>query len=414
MTEAKRANLLMVLCFFVYSISYIGKYSYSTNIQNVITEFQVSKAYAGYVTSAFFFCYGAGQLINGILCERMDSKWTISLALCISAVLTFLMFFLKNVFVMATLWGINGLVLSVLWCHCIKLLATVKDPKYMAKSVTVLSLTLPAGIVSAYVCSALFTYFNFWRLNYLFASAMLLAIGLIFLFTMLRIEKTTVAEEPVTVEEKKKVDGTGTMFRVFGFAVVPIFFISVCTGLIRDGSSTWMPVLLTEIFEMPDFFSILLTLGLPLMGVFSAFLSTRLIKRTKNALVSCLLSGGLALVVTVVLAFAFDVHVALLVFLFMVLSIAAYVMGNTLTSVLPLYYKDRLKSGQTAGIVDAVIYLGSALSTLFLGDLVDGLGWSAFMVFLLVCAVVVTVMSAAGIFLLKKKDEKNLGEIKDD
>ncbi len=50
MTELKRNRVLLLMCFLAYSISYVGKYSYSTNIQNVITEFEISKEYAGYVT----------------------------------------------------------------------------------------------------------------------------------------------------------------------------------------------------------------------------------------------------------------------------------------------------------------------------------------------------------------------------
>lgn len=396
MTEIKKNRLLLLMCFLVYSISYIGKYSYSTNIQNVITQFSVSKAYAGYVTSAFFFCYGVGQLINGILCEKLNSKWTITVSMCLSAGITLTMFFLKNIFVMAVLWGLNGLIMSTLWCHCIKLLATIRDKKYVVKSVTVMSITLPVGVVFSYGCSALFTYLNHWKFAYLLSAGLLLGIGLAFFFIVGRIEKKT--DSQIQEEEKaEKVQGDKNLLQVFGLLSIPLFLIAIATGLIRDGASTWLPVLLSDTYHLPDSFSILLTVGLPLMGVFAARLSTTLMRKTDNLFGSCLFSGGIIAVVMAILVFAFQSSFVLLVALFMLLSLAGYVLGNLLTSVLPLYYKGQLKSGQTAGVINASVYLGSTLSSLFLGGIVDGAGWRAFMIVLLAFAAILVGMSLIGI-----------------
>ncbi len=391
------------MCFFAYSISYIGKYSYSTNIQNVINEFGVTKAYAGYVTSAFFFCYGIGQLVNGILCEKLNSKWTITLSLCISAVITFVMFFLKSILAMAILWGVNGLILSTLWCHSIKLLATIKEKSYMTKSVTVMSITLPVGVVSAYGCSALFTYFKVWKIDYLFSAILLLVIGIVFFFIVGQVEERQ--DNPKEKVEKEKQEGKN-IFQMFGLMVVPLLLISIGAGLIRDGSSTWMPVLLGEMYALPDYFSILLTLGLPLMGVFTAMISTRLIKITKRVFGSCFVAGIGGILVTAVLVVAFKSSFILLIVLFMILSVAGYVLANTITSILPLYYKGELKSGQAAGLTNACVYLGSTFSSLFLGGLVDQSGWQAFMIFMFACTIIITVMSILGIVVGKRTYEK--------
>ncbi len=406
MVELKRNRLLLLMCFLAYSISYIGKYSYSTNIQNVITDFAISKAYAGYVTSAFFFCYGIGQLINGILCERLNSKWTITLSLCASAGITFAMFFLKNIFVMTVLWGLNGLILSTLWCHSVKLLATIRDKKQVAKTVTVMSITLPVGVVFSYGSSAAFTAFNFWKLTYLLSAGLLLVIGVFFFFVVGKVEEKPQENERGEVESssRKEKQDKKNVLKVFGWLFIPIFLISVATGIIRDGASTWLPVILNDTYHTSDFVSILLTVGLPLMGVFAAMAATYLMEKTKNLFVCCVISGGAILLSMIVLAFAFETSVALLVGLFMILSLAGYILGNVFTSILPLYYKGQLKSGQTAGLTNACIYLGSTVSSFCLGGVVDEFGWQAFMSVFLVCAVVLVAMSLLG--LLKRKKEK--------
>ncbi len=399
--SVKRKNVLLILiCFLAYAISYIGKYSYSTNINNVITTFGVTKAQAGFVTSCFFFCYGAGQFINGLLSERLNSKRTVCLALIGSAALTLSMFFTGSIYVMTVLWGLNGYVLSALWCHCIKLLATIRDKSYVGRAITVMSLTLPAGIVSAYGTSALFTYLGVWKFAYIFSAVLLAGVAAAFFFVVTATEE---APEPAAVREQKEEPRQMGLLQFFGVAMVPIFLIAACTGIVRDGSSTWMPVLLAEAFSMPDFFSILVTLGLPFMGVFTAVIATVLMNRLKSIMASAQISGVLALAVGAVLCLAWNSNAATVILLFMLLSLAAYILGNTLTSVLPLYYKGKLKSGQTAGVVNSFIYLGSAVSSFSLGGLVDGFGWPTFMLTMLLCAAAITLSALLGLALLRNK-----------
>ncbi len=403
MKELKRNRLLLLMCFLAYSISYVGKYSYSTNIQNVITDFAISKAYAGYVTSAFFFCYGIGQLVNGILCERLNSKWTITLSLCASSGITLAMFFLKNIFAMAVLWGVNGLILSTLWCHSVKLLATIRDKKFVAMTVTAMSITLPVGVVFAYGSSAAFTALNVWELTYLLAAGLLLVIGVVFFFIVGKVENVEQAtDKGEVVVPLREEQGKKNVLQAFGWLFIPIFLISVATGIIRDGASTWLPVILKDTYNTPDYVSILLTVGLPLMGVFAAILATYLMEKTKNLFTCCIISGGVILLSMATLVFAFDASIALFVGLFMLISLAGYVLGNVFTSILPLYYKGQVKSGQTAGFINACVYLGSTISSFYLGGVVDRHGWQAFMLVFLVCAVILVATSALGVFVKQK------------
>ncbi len=398
--SAKQNVWLLWMCFFAYTISYVGKYSYSTNIQNVIVELQISKASAGLVSSAYFLCYGAGQLINGFLCEKFNSKWTVALSLWISAGITLLMSLLTNVLLMTVLWGLNGLVLSVLWSHCVKLLATIREQKYVKKSVTMMALTTPVGCIVVYSLSALFTYLGAWKAMYLFSSAALALIGTAFLLVVGKIDTTPVEEE----KPKEKQEGL-SLFALFGPLAIGLFIITACAGFVRDGITTWFPVLLSETFSIPDFFSILLTIGLPIMGVFSAMLATPLMKWTKNIFGGCVVAGGVAVLAGVVLALGYDTSILLVLPLFMLLRFSSSILANTTTSLLPLSYKGKLKSGQAAGILNGCAYVGSVFASFFLGSLVDNLGWLAFMICMLLCAAAVTALSLWGWFVLKKKEK---------
>ena len=63
-------NVIIVMCWLVYSFAYLGRYSYNANITLIIDDYGVTKAQAGLVATFFFFAYGIGQIFNGILSNR--------------------------------------------------------------------------------------------------------------------------------------------------------------------------------------------------------------------------------------------------------------------------------------------------------------------------------------------------------
>ena len=69
------AHLLIFLAWLLYTVSYLGKLNYSANITQIVDYYQISKADAGIVPSLFFFAYGIGQVVNGLLCKKYNIKW---------------------------------------------------------------------------------------------------------------------------------------------------------------------------------------------------------------------------------------------------------------------------------------------------------------------------------------------------
>ena len=65
-----KATWLIMLCWLVYTCSYIGKLSYSANISQIEELFSLRHGESGTVSTFFFFAYGAGQIINGLLCKK--------------------------------------------------------------------------------------------------------------------------------------------------------------------------------------------------------------------------------------------------------------------------------------------------------------------------------------------------------
>ena len=74
MKEEKRQNLLILMCWLVYVSSYLSRYSYNSNIVAIKDYYGVTNSVTGLVSTCFFFAYGTGQLVNGLMCKKYNAK----------------------------------------------------------------------------------------------------------------------------------------------------------------------------------------------------------------------------------------------------------------------------------------------------------------------------------------------------
>ena len=83
--------------------------------------------------------------------------------------------------------------------------------------------------------------------------------------------------------------------------------------------------------------------------------------------------------------------------------------NNVITSMTPLYWKDKVNSGKLAGILNGFCYLGSTLSSYGLGLISDAAGWNAVLILLLslcvLCVIIATIY-----FAIKKSSKRIAGQ----
>ncbi len=419
----KYASVLW-LCWFAYTISYIGRQAYNTNIQNIITSYGLTKGLAGYPSSAFFFCYGAGQLINGLICEKVNSRQFVSFALILSSVISVSMFFISNIIGMTILWGLNGFVLSALWCNLIKIISKIKNDVYVKKSVIVMSLTVPIGTVIAYGLSFLLTSVNLWVWYYIIAAVVMLGGSLVFMFalksknTAIQKAEAEVYREEVKAEEfTKKTKGMG-LLKFLSFAIIPFFIMTVISSIVKDGSISWLPSFLADLYSLENSYAILITLIVPLFGIVASVLAKFTVKKTNDIFITSMIFFiiGAALTAVLVLVYSLGavipngVSVVLAVLLFGFINVAMHTVNTTLTSILPLYYKDKLESGKSAGIINCFCYVGSTLSTFGLGYVVDAFSWDTYIYVFLCMTAFAGGLCLLGYFMMKKRNLKPISQ----
>ena len=83
--------------------------------------------------------------------------------------------------------------------------------------------------------------------------------------------------------------------------------------------------------------------------------------------------------------------------------------NNIITSMMPLYWKEKLNAGLLAGVLNGCCYVGSTLSAYGLGLIADMGGWNAvFWLLFSLCMVAVVISICYGVInaIRRKKNER--------
>ncbi|MEE0896360.1 MAG: MFS transporter, partial [Acutalibacteraceae bacterium] len=279
------AHLLIFLAWLLYTVSYLGKLNYSANITQIVDYYQISKAQAGIVPSFFFFAYGIGQVVNGLLCKKYNIKWMIFLSLFVSAVINLVIALKPNFEIIKWLWMINGFMLSILWPTLVRLLTGALPQKDLGKSSVIMGTPTATGTLVIYGLCSVFAMFDMFKLSFYTASFLDLAVAVLWLFLYKKAfkcayeekEKEVISHNNETKKEKSfendKVDKSIIYITIFVLCLY-----AVIVNLTKDGLTTWVPSILKENFAMSDSVSILLTLTLPIVAIFGNLIALKMHK----------------------------------------------------------------------------------------------------------------------------------------
>ncbi|MBQ8529018.1 MAG: MFS transporter [Clostridia bacterium] len=377
-SKSSCANRLIFLCWLVYATSYIGKLSYSANINRIGEAFDVSYSAAGIVTTFFFFVYGAGQIVNGFLCKRYNIKYVIGISLIVSATMNLLVGVVHSFNVIKYLWLINGAAMSFLWTSLIRLLSETLDREDIPRATVAMGTTVAIGTFSVYGISSAVAASLSYRTVFLIAATLIFAVAIFWFISYNIFTKPLLASKAeLTLKDdgNTKTAASGGVAAVLPFLAV-IAILAVSDNLIKDGLTSWTPDILAEIYDTPPWLSILLTLLLPALGILGSVVAVKLVGALGDYVLSCtVLFGTSSLLIGVVLAFISTPYMAVTVASFALVSCLMAGVNNIITSMIPLGMSDKVTPGKLAGILNGFCYLGSTVSAYGLGAIADAFRW---------------------------------------
>lgn len=401
--------LLIFLAWLVYTVSYLGKVNYSANITQIIDFYGINKAQAGIVPTFFFFSYGFGQIINGVLCKRYNIKWMVFISLIVSASINLIVAFSQNFSIIKWLWLINGFTLSVLWPTIVRQLSEALPKKVLGASSVVMGTTVALGTLIIYGLSSIYAVFDKFKLSFYTAGVAVIIVAVIWLILYdkaVASAKNEKAQEEHTeiskVDEQLDKEQEKGQRKILFTSIYVLCFFAIGVNLIKDGLTTWVPSILKEEFLMSDSLSILLTLLLPILAVFGNACALKMHKIFPDYVNQCAVSFGIiAVFIGIIIgSLSFEIVSCMLIGLVLV-NFFASSLNSLITSIFPLFMRGKVNSGLFAGVLNGFCYVGSTISSYGLGAIADNFGWTA--VFMTLIGFIVAAFIVWGVYVCLKR-----------
>lgn len=396
-TNKKQAFFLFCICWMAYFTCYIGRLNFSSAMAAMIEEQVLTKTQAGTISMVYFFVYGAGQLLNGFLGDRLQPGRMIFAGLSLSMLCNLLMGTAGSFGIMVIVWGVNGYAQSMVWPPIIRIFANRLEEAVRLRYCVDIVSTQAAGTLAAYVLSAAVLAVSGWRTVFWGAGICLLLVAVLWIAGYARVERFTgegdfdaeVQEGNLRTStegktrngsrEKGKLTGekTGRSFPALIAGGLWLIILPVVVhGILKDGVTSWVPTYILETFHTSASLSVLVTTVLPIVNLSGAYLARALYRKCQgNEVRASAVFFGVSVAALLVLRVAGSFSLALTVALLAVITASMMGVNTLFVNLLPLRYEKEGKVSSVSGFLNACAYLGTAVSTFTIGVMVESLGW---------------------------------------
>lgn len=365
--KAKNAILIGTLC----SVSYFAVYI-ARNILGAVTPQMVdagyTEEYIGAISSLYLLFYACGQLINGLVGDKIKAKWMICIGLSGAAMTNFIFSRITMMPTAATaVYGFSGFFLSMIYGPMTKVVAENTEPLHATRCSLGYTFASLIGTPSA----GLLATFLAWQSVFSFSSGVLIAMAILGFIFFTSFERRGVVKYGQYKPEKK---GIGNIKVLFKHQIVKFSLIALITGIIRTSVVFWLPTYLTQWLgysskEATSIFTVT-TFIISLTSFISVFIYEKLGHNMNKTILLMFTSSFVFFVLT------YFVRLPILNIVFIVLAIMA---SNGSATMLYSRYCPSLRdtgmvSGAT-GFIDFLSYTSAALANIVFANAATTIGW---------------------------------------
>ncbi len=430
----RTGKILFWLSWLVYFSSYLGRLNYSSAMSSILGDGILTRSQAGAISMAYFFAYGAGQLCNGILGDRSRPEKLVFFGLFGAGIANCLMGCMKNFPSMFILWGINGYLQSMIWPPIIRIFAERYTRERKMKYIVDLASSMAIGTLTSYLLSAGAMRVLGWHAVFFAAAGVMLPLAFVWIFGFQWIDRKSqkhangdlqatdlpsraeglfreAGNEASAEKGSSKETDTGSsgqngkekisFGRLLGASGIWMILFPVWIhGMLKDGVTQWVPTYICDSYAVSASFSVIITMILPVINLSGAYLARFAQKKRPDremensavffAVATAALSGLLLLN---------GVSAVLSVLLFAVITSCMLAVNTLYVSMIPMHFEAVGRVSTVSGFLNAMAYIGSAVSTFTIGVVVERAGWNG----AILGWILLTAAALAVAFLFRKK-----------
>lgn len=369
LTRKKDINFLAFLFSLTYMISYMTRTNFGAVEVAMEKDMKVSPELLGLAVTGSFVTYGVGQIISGIIGDRISPKKMVSYGLWLTVAMNILLPFCKNPYQMVVIWSINGFAQSFMWPPLVRLmtaLLTADDYKNVTAKV---SWGSNFGTMAVYALAFILVKISTWKSVFYLCAA--LGLGMIFIWNKFSYE--------IGIQKREKTKGevnNDKKYRLLTPLMVFVMIAIVLQGFLRDGVTTWMPKFISDEYKLDEASAILPGVILPLFSIVCIQIVSKIyIKKFTNPLACAALFFGVGVISATGIYILSGVEIVTTIAFFAILSGSMHGVNLMLVCMVPQFFEKSGRVSTVSGIINSFTYIGSAISGYGIPLLAKTLSW---------------------------------------
>ena len=365
--EVKKAVILSIVCTAAYMITYLGRNVLSAVSPQLIEEGVFDTVFVGTLSSAFFVTYAVGQLVNGIIGEKLRADFMIGFGLIVAGVcLGAFVFAAGNLYLVCGVYGLIGFALSMIFAPMVKVTAENLKAEHASRCLVSLEMGALLGAPLAGLIAALVS----WKWSFIAGGVVLAAMGVCILVVFGALRKKGILQYTSPVRPK----GGGKIGLLIKNGIIRFSFVAILTGVVRTAVVFWIPTYLSQYLQFSAEMAASIFTVVTLLASFSSVLSQGIYglvgRRIHGALlvsfgISAVAFGGMFLI---------QAPWVNIVCLAVAILFAQCASAMIWTRYCPGLSHTGMVSTAT-GYLDFLSYLAAAVSTVVFANAAEAIGW---------------------------------------
>lgn len=374
----RNARVFIWLCSIVYFTSYLTRNSYNAVISEITSSLGTGADSTGLIGTCAFLTYGIGQIICGVIGDRISPRYLILSGIGATTVCNLAMPFLNgNIVLMTLLWGINGFAQAMFWPPLVRLMAEQLSKSDYDRAVVSVTTASSFGNILLYLVSPLCISVSGWDLVFYITGAIGAIMAVAWYLGTRSLPEKAVDPSDLRREDKES-DEKGkpsALKKAAASGIVLILLAIILQGMLRDGLATWMPSLISDTFGLSNAVSILTAVLLPVFAIIGIKLSAAIQNKLRNELLSAALLYGVGFVLTLLMLPLLSVSLVASVIVLSLITASMHGVNLLLISRVPIHFARFGKISTVSGLLNAFTYIGSAASTYGFALFSEEYGW---------------------------------------
>lgn len=398
----KYSIMLIWACFLVYILMMGSKNAYTAELVTIQGVFEVNKATASLAMTYYFIAYAIGQVLLSMVMGRINLRLYLILVAGASSVVTVFIAFMPSMVAIYVLCTINGALQAGIYAGCMAVLSKNLNKNYLPFANKLMSVGTAISSMISYGVPALFVALGSWNMPFI-VLGILFAFSVVFFFYASKKIKAYPAEIIISDDEKDvkaehpvyNLNSTGKKIGFFALMMT----LSLLTNAVYYAVLNWIPSMMNEVHKMPQEYSILITLLVPIARMFCPLFTISICEKRKNIFMVSAILSIVSLVIFVPFALFYNSNIIVAVVLLVLYNLISPGVSTVYTSILAFNMRSQINTGSYSAIVNAVAAIMAGVVPPIAGAIIDSGNGGNYGTTYILCTAI-TVIQVAMLFVM--------------